>query len=61
MPEAPALRLGMHLAKAGGEIALRQIPERWPGVEIDGDPAARKWSQRPGVRGLARLPLQLKS
>lgn len=61
MPEAPALGLGMHLAKAEGEIALRQIPERWPGVEIDGDPAARKWSQRPGVRGLARLPLQLKS
>lgn len=57
----PHLCLGMHLAKAECEIALRQILERWPGVEIDGDPAALKWSQRPGVRGLARLPLQLKS
>jgi cytochrome P450 len=61
MPEAPALGLGMHRAKAEGEIALRQIPERRPGVEIDGDPAALKWGRRPGVRGLARLPLQLKS
>lgn len=57
----PHLCLGMHLAKAECEIALRQILSRWPGVEIDGDPAALKWSQRPGVRGLARLPLQLKS
>lgn len=57
----PHLCLGMHLAKAECEIALRQILERWPGVAIDGDPAALKWSQRPGVRGLARLPLQLKS
>lgn len=57
----PHLCLGMHLAKAECEIALRQILERWPGVEIDGDPAALKWSQRPGVRGLARMPLQLKS
>lgn len=57
----PHLCLGMHLAKAECEIALRQILERWPGVAINGDPAALKWSQRPGVRGLARLPLQLKS
>ncbi|OYW83606.1 MAG: cytochrome, partial [Hyphomonas sp. 32-62-5] len=57
----PHLCLGMHLAKAECEIALRQILERWPGVEIDGDPAALKWSQRPGVRGLARMPLRLNS
>ena len=57
----PHLCLGMHLAKAECEIALRQILARWPGVEIDGDPLDLKWSQRPGVRGLARLPLQLKS
>ena len=57
----PHICLGMHLAKAECEIALRQILERWPGVEIAGDPATLKWSQRPGVRGLARMPLQLKS
>lgn len=57
----PHLCLGMHLAKAECEIALRQILARWPGLAFDGDPAALKWSRRPGIRGLSAMPLRLNS
>ncbi len=57
----PHLCLGLHLAKAECEIALQQLLARWPGLEIDGDPMALPWGKRFGTRGLARLPLQLKS
>lgn len=56
----PHLCLGLHLAKAECEIAVRQLLTRWPGVGIDGDPMALPWSRRQGVRGLVSLPLTLK-
>lgn len=56
----PHLCLGLHLAKAECEIAVRQILQRWPGVEIASDPMALPWSRRQGVRGLVALPLSLK-
>lgn len=56
----PHLCLGLHLAKAECETAVRQVLARWPGVAIDGDPMALRWSPRQGVRGLVSLPLTLK-
>lgn len=57
----PHLCLGLHLAKAEAEIALQQLLARWPGLAIDGDPMALPWGKRFGTRGLARLPLQMKT
>lgn len=57
----PHLCLGLHLAKAECEIAVRQLLAKWPGVQIDGDPMKLPWSRRQGVRGLVALPLTLKS
>lgn len=56
----PHLCLGLHLAKAETEITLQKLLNRWPGLEIDGDPMQLPWAKRFGVRGLARLPLRLK-
>ncbi|MEX1250303.1 MAG: cytochrome P450 [Hyphomonas sp.] len=56
----PHICLGLHLAKAECEIALRQLLIRWPGLEIEGGPMQLPWAKRFGVRGLARLPLRLK-
>ncbi len=56
----PHLCLGLHLAKAECEIAVRQLLARWPGAAINDDPMALRWSRRQGVRGLVSLPLTLK-
>lgn len=57
----PHICLGLHLAKAECEIALRQLLTRWPDLAIDADPMELPWGKRFGTRGLARLPLQMNS
>jgi cytochrome P450 len=55
----PHLCLGIHLARTEAEAALDVLFTRYPGLAIEGDPAACKWISRTGLRGLKRLPLRL--
>ncbi len=48
--------LGAALARQEGEVALRALVERHPGLALDAEP---EWMPMPGMRRLARLPLRL--
>jgi cytochrome P450 len=49
--------LGAALARQEGEVALRALVERFPGLALAS--AEQEWVQVPGMRRLARLPLRL--
>jgi cytochrome P450 len=50
--------LGAALARQEGEVALRALVERYPGLALAAD--EQEWVQVPGMRRLARLPVRLR-
>jgi cytochrome P450 len=49
--------LGAALARQEGEVALRALVERYPGLALAAE--EREWVPVPGMRRLARLPVRL--
>jgi cytochrome P450 len=50
--------LGAALARQEGEVALRALVERFPGLALASDEP--EWVAVPGMRRLARLPVRLR-
>jgi cytochrome P450 len=55
----PHYCLGAALARQEGEVALRALFDRFPGLRLAGDPAALPWVRMPGMRRLTALPVHL--
>jgi cytochrome P450 len=51
--------LGAALARQEGEVALRGLFDRFPGLALGVDPADLAWESRPGARRLTSLPVRL--
>jgi cytochrome P450 len=51
--------LGASLARLEGTIAFGTLARRFPGVELDVDPAGLAWRGNAKLRGVARLPVTL--
>ncbi len=51
------LCLGLHLARAEGQIALERLFARWPDLQITVSPAEREWIRRIGIHGYRKLPV----
>ena len=51
------LCLGLHLARAEGQIALERLFARWPDVRLAEPDAERDWITRLGIHGYRTLPL----
>ena len=49
--------LGAALARQEGEVALRELVDRFPGLALAVDPAELAWSPMPGARRLLALPV----
>lgn len=54
----PHICLGLHLARAEAQAALDCLFDRYPNLSFAADPERMKWIRRPGLRGLARLPVR---
>ena len=50
------LCLGLHLARAEGQIALEKIFARWPDLQV-APPGQREWITRLGIHGYRSLPV----
>ena len=55
--KGPHYCLGAPLARLEGEIALRALLERLPGVRADADLDALRWRMLPGFRAMEALPV----
>jgi cytochrome P450 len=55
----PHICLGLHLARMESEIALQQILERYPRLELAVPAERLKWTARMGLRGVRSMPLKL--
>lgn len=51
------LCLGLHLARAEGQIALERLFARWPDLQITQPPTERDWIRRIGIHGYRKLPV----
>ncbi|SIN59980.1 Cytochrome P450 [Parasphingorhabdus marina DSM 22363] len=51
------LCLGLHLARAEGQIALERLFARWPDLQITQAYNDREWIRRIGIHGYRRLPV----
>lgn len=51
------LCLGLHLARAEGQIALERLFKRYPNLQITQSPEQRKWIARIGIHGYQELPV----
>lgn len=51
--------LGAALARQEGEVALRSLFDRFPGIALE--TSEPRWAQVPGMRQLATLPVRLRS
>lgn len=49
--------LGHQLARIEAMCALRALFERWPNLGLAVDPAQIRWSRRPGIRAIEKLPV----
>lgn len=53
------LCLGLHLARAEGQIALERLFTRYPDLQITQPPEQRQWITRIGIHGYRALPVDL--
>ncbi|GAB5487438.1 MAG: cytochrome P450 [Parasphingorhabdus sp.] len=53
------LCLGLHLARAEGQIALERLFTRYPNLQITQLPEQREWITRIGIHGYQELPVDL--
>jgi len=51
--------LGAPLARLEGEVAFRQLFDRFPGLRLAAAPAELRWRNSTLIRGLVRLPVHL--
>lgn len=51
------LCLGLHLARAEGQIALERLFTRYPELQITQSPEQREWIKRIGIHGYRALPV----
>ncbi len=51
------LCLGLHLARAEGQIALERLFTRYPNLQITQPPEQREWIKRIGIHGYRALPM----
>ncbi len=51
--------LGFQLARAEAAIAFERVISRFPDIRLDIESGKIEWRKRPGIRALARLPVQL--
>lgn len=51
------LCLGLHLARAEGQIALERLFTRYPDLRITQPPEQREWIKRIGIHGYRALPV----
>lgn len=51
------LCLGLHLARAEGQIALERLFARWPDLQITVPQEERDWIRRIGIHGYRKLPV----
>jgi len=51
------LCLGLHLARAEGQVALERLFTRYPNLRISQPPEQRKWIKRIGIHGYQALPV----
>jgi cytochrome P450 len=56
----PHICLGLHLAKAETETALRHLLSRFPNIGLAAPLEDLKWTARTGLRGLVRMPVHLR-
>ncbi|WP_306999372.1 cytochrome P450 family protein [Amycolatopsis thermophila] len=52
--------VGAPLARLEAEVALGRLFERFPGIELDGDPGGLRWRESTLVHGLDALPVALR-
>ena len=52
--------VGAPLARMEGEIALRRLLDRFPGLALTGDPEQLRWRPSTLMRGLESLPVRLR-
>ncbi|QLC25551.1 cytochrome P450 [Parasphingopyxis algicola] len=52
------LCLGLHLARAEGQIAFERLFKRWSALRLVQSPAAREWITRIGIHGYRALPIR---
>ena len=55
------LCLGLHLARAEGQIALERLFRRWPDLRVPQPIAERAWIPRLGLHGYRSLPIELET
>ena len=53
------LCLGLHLARAEGQIALERLFRRWPDLRVPQPIADRDWIARLGLHGYRSLPIEM--
>ncbi len=51
------LCLGLHLARAEGQVALERLFTRYPDLSIPAPTEERQWIRRIGIHGFERLPV----
>jgi cytochrome P450 PksS len=50
--------LGHQLARLEARCALKSLFQRWPGLKLAVDESEIQWRQRPGLKAIARLPVE---
>jgi cytochrome P450 len=50
--------LGLQLARLEAACALQALFTRWPTLQLAIDPADIRWTKRPGLRSIERLPVE---
>jgi len=51
--------LGHQLARIEGKCALEALFKRWPQLELAVPPGSIRWRQRPGLRAIEKLPVEI--